>query len=484
MSLPCCCTSRHFTPPPNTTIIRYPLQPTTPPSIPYYILEPRLEKKHRSRRARTPRGLRVASPGEVTNLDQLVVEDSESEDGRRRGSRKFGEKLNSAYAKLKNGFLQGVNKRRKSHVVFGDSQQEIARRAELKRLMHKRIQDELRGDLQDEKSTGPQSKEDVQNSPASKLAIPGNGPRDCINFTIDSIKISNPSSAVAMDTRTQTVRAEILTDSKKPPSSPSKRGREDAREQRCEKADDPKTSILLEASASSSDNSQSQGTLGLSTSQKSFQLSNGASRLDRILGPENGFSVRNGSSSWDGQSALGVWLIAQGLRSRDSSVIRLVETEAEVPTSHDKTDDPNQADHKLADTSKSRLTSTTETAAEPPQAHSKKSLLLNREGDLDLFVDVRHEKSVTQLTPGASQGDTDLSSSLSDETLKNYPSTTPVHSPVDNASSNYPSVLPSFQASPARSQSNLYRLDPKDIQSLQFSPFECKILSPALRTRY
>lgn len=450
MPVTCCYTSR-VSPPSTATCIRYPLQPTSPPSIPYNFLEPRLEKKRKAKSPVAPRDLALVSEGGVAQLDQLVVEDSESEDGRRRGNRKFGHKLNSAYVKLKRGILHEVGKRRKSHVVFGDSQEEVARRAELKRLMHKRIQDELKGTFQDEKSERPQVDQELQNSSLPTLSKPGNGPRDCIDFAIDSIMIPDAPKTAATDPLGQLTEMEESPELNTGQLSLSNSDQNGTDERRHLKVTAEKKISLSKISTSSSENLPVDETLGLSPSQKSFQLSNSISRLDRILGPENGFSTRNGSSSWDGQSALGVWLIAQGLRSRENSMIRLDDAEPEALPPENGTSGLNRESNKMTDASDTMITHANQTTNEAG----------NTEG-------------VTKPALGSSSEETGVSNSLSEETIKGASTAEIFRLPVDASSSNYPSVLPSFQPSPVRSQPNLYRLDLADIQSVQFSPFDCK----------
>lgn len=45
---------------------------------------------------------------------------------------------------------------------------------------------------------------------------------------------------------------------------------------------------------------------------------------------------------------------------------------------------------------------------------------------------------------------------------------------IDNTSSNYPSLMPSFQPSPARSQTHEHSLNIQDLKNLELSPFRCR----------
>ncbi|PHH74890.1 hypothetical protein CDD80_2772 [Ophiocordyceps camponoti-rufipedis] len=131
-----------------------------------------------------------------------------------------------------------------------------------------------------------------------------------------------------------------------------------------------------------------------------------SSRLDRVLGRDNDFNIRRGSHAWEDQSALGVWLIAQSLRSRDCSLLLAGDA------------DSDQLEHR-----------------DPCLDF----------GGIDSIIDIPED---------------------------NAPEPTD-RKPSCNASSHYASMLPSFQPSPAGSDTKKYSLSPEDLKHLELSPLEC-----------
>ncbi|CAH0041441.1 unnamed protein product [Clonostachys solani] len=66
-----------------------------------------------------------------------------------------------------------------------------------------------------------------------------------------------------------------------------------------------------------------------------------------------------------------------------------------------------------------------------------------------------------------------LEKSSSQDLAESYAAALAFNSQLDNGSSNYNSVRPSFQPSPVRSYLNLHRLDPQDLNSVTWIPFRC-----------
>ncbi|KAF4584431.1 glutathione-dependent formaldehyde-activating enzyme [Ophiocordyceps camponoti-floridani] len=131
-----------------------------------------------------------------------------------------------------------------------------------------------------------------------------------------------------------------------------------------------------------------------------------SSRLDRVLGRDNDFNIRRGSHAWEDQSALGVWLIAQSMRSRDCSLLLAGDA------------DTDQLEHR-----------------DPCLDF----------GGIDSIIDIPEDHAPEP----------------TDRKL------------TCNASSHYASMLPSFQPSPAGSETKKYSLSPEDLEHLELSPLEC-----------
>ncbi|CAI6097064.1 unnamed protein product [Clonostachys chloroleuca] len=66
-----------------------------------------------------------------------------------------------------------------------------------------------------------------------------------------------------------------------------------------------------------------------------------------------------------------------------------------------------------------------------------------------------------------------LEKSSSQDLAESYAAALAFNSQLDNGSSNYNSVRPSFQPSPVRSYINLHHLDPQELNSVTWIPFRC-----------
>lgn len=128
---------------------------------------------------------------ESIEVGQLVVENSNS-DVDPADAPTSGKKSNSPLDLVRTKFH-----RNKSHhssrtgprAGLGASEEEMARRAELKRIMHKRIQEELKSEEeQPEPSTGSASAVKYSTTP---IDFPGGGPRDHLEFSIANASLAD-----------------------------------------------------------------------------------------------------------------------------------------------------------------------------------------------------------------------------------------------------------------------------------------------------
>ncbi|KAK3371533.1 hypothetical protein B0T24DRAFT_323648 [Lasiosphaeria ovina] len=136
-------------------------------------------------------------PVEPVELGQLVVEDSDSdEEPNPAAPVRNSSALQLVRTRIRRHLSQDSLSRRKGRSAVGCSQEEIQRRAELKRLMHKRIQEELRSE---EGQEPPPS--DISSSPAQHGAplvdhLPGGGPRDNLEFSVsDDSRLNKPCAS-------------------------------------------------------------------------------------------------------------------------------------------------------------------------------------------------------------------------------------------------------------------------------------------------
>ncbi|KAL8282536.1 hypothetical protein RB600_005809 [Gaeumannomyces tritici] len=167
------------------------LSPASRPESPRADAEPNTASQSRSslRPAPIP-----GAPTEPVDISQLVIDDSdgggESPPPKKSKKNRASSTLDFVRTRFRNQGSQDDSLRRQSAATVGSSTEELARRAELKRLMRKRIQEELETDDGENApqaaaaSDGPSAcaKRPATPSPADRL--PGGGPRDRIEFSV------------------------------------------------------------------------------------------------------------------------------------------------------------------------------------------------------------------------------------------------------------------------------------------------------------
>lgn len=145
------------------------------------------------------------APLEPVELGELVIEDSDSEDDLDPYTQnKSTSTLQLVKTKIRRHLSQDSLSRRKARSAVGSSQEEVERRAELKRLMHKRIQEELRSEEGQESSQSETSSAHRHPIGLGIDSLPGGGPRDNIEFSVsedsrpDTPCASRPGSAIGI----------------------------------------------------------------------------------------------------------------------------------------------------------------------------------------------------------------------------------------------------------------------------------------------
>jgi len=210
MSLLCCCkrqarspppatSSRQSTAPPSTATLPTPPPPVRLPSPPAPILSSHVPV----RRAPTESNLSLALDAPVPavpvrpdDLEDLVIDDSDSDNEPARHARPKSLSLDFVKTRIRR-HLSSDSMRRRSRANASDNEETVARRAELRRLMHKRIQEEL----QCEETSGTPS----EHQPSSRHSVPfyddlpGGGPRDNVEFSVSALADSEPSRAHNFD---------------------------------------------------------------------------------------------------------------------------------------------------------------------------------------------------------------------------------------------------------------------------------------------
>ncbi|KAI5456408.1 hypothetical protein BGZ63DRAFT_94080 [Mariannaea sp. PMI_226] len=395
-----------------------------------------------------------------SRLNHLIDGNSDSDDDQI-SSKRLKEALKLVQKRLLRLKPNGPNARNQSRVSIGNTEEEIARRAELKRLMHQRIQNELFIEQTDDKP-----------KPNSSLSPLASGPRDYIEFSVTAPPANDPSKCAELgapstiplphyESKGLTQREDTSLEPSLVYKSPEGSVKEATGTVHCLYPELVSAQLVPASRCGSIPQSLA--------SQRSFQLSNANSRLDRILGPDNGFSSRRGSSSVDGHSGLGIWLATQGLRPKDDLIVSLKDSDQTGSLLEEnfkiqvKDDTASQASNLSViqgapsvtkceprqpydeiDASKWLIQrSTPEQVATPKSRSFRDSLDLTQRAVLEETEDMLDSVALAGILNGV----------------------------ADSTSSNYNSKLPSFQPSPCRSQPHIHGIDSRDLQSLQLSPF-------------
>ncbi len=122
----------------------------------------------------------LAEPAE---LSELLVDESDNENDSAQGTRvrSIGSALDLVKSRIR-GRISSGSIRRRSQPTTGDSEEAAARRAELRRLRHKRIQQELQCEESSVTLSGQLSS--ARGSNIYRDELPGGGPRDHVEFAV------------------------------------------------------------------------------------------------------------------------------------------------------------------------------------------------------------------------------------------------------------------------------------------------------------
>lgn len=187
MSILCCCRNRQLVrKETQTEAIELPVQP------PRARLSKTLSRSETDMylssilASRGPSQLMNPTYHNMVDPEAVEVDDSD-EDGTERDTRgpNIGA-LGSLRTKLIRRLSHRVDSKSGSRPSIGTSDEELARRAELKRLMHKRIQEELKSEEEEEDlRVAPPRRPSINNCREPELS--GGGPRDTIEFSVSNI---------------------------------------------------------------------------------------------------------------------------------------------------------------------------------------------------------------------------------------------------------------------------------------------------------
>ncbi|KAM0459319.1 hypothetical protein ACHAPV_005501 [Trichoderma viride] len=379
-------------------------------------------------------------------IDQLVVNDSDGDGGGNNTLTKTSSTnsaLNVVRTKLARHMSNEIETHRRSRASVGHSQEEVARRAELRRFRHQRIQEELKNEDNRAESSNTSHRSTSYLSPLIDAGQPRVGPRDTIEFTVADGP--HPSATPTLPTQENIALIDI----------PKK---EVGRTTQEEGGEIKYPSILAVLTAGDRDGAPPlrPPSTHSNRSQKIAGCSYNSPRLDRVLGTDNEFDIRHGAHAWEEQSTLSIWLAAQGIRSRSSST-RATDNESNDKSAKDQTCSHHQSFGAIDSAADAPL---------PIHCQGSNAMRPQDRGDSYESASFASNKSNNRTIGGTAtilpeNGPLPGSNVLDTASAKL----------VDNSSSNYPSVLPSFQPSPNRSQPNFHHLSAQDLESLELSPF-------------
>ncbi|KAI1411268.1 hypothetical protein F5Y13DRAFT_201486 [Hypoxylon sp. FL1857] len=147
--------------------------------------------------SKAPSLLHNSIPEATVDPTILEVEDSDDDEPIRSTRNSSTGTLEVIKTKFIRPLSQKSDSRRHSQQSLGTSDEEIARRAELKRLMHKRIQEELQSEEEQEEAEVKANNLDGPKPGAStNVELPGGGPRDNLEF---SVKDANEDGLKGLD---------------------------------------------------------------------------------------------------------------------------------------------------------------------------------------------------------------------------------------------------------------------------------------------
>lgn len=162
--------------------------------------------------SRGPSQMIIPTYHNIVDPEAVDVEDSDDE-GPERDTR---DPNMTALGSFRSRFIRRLSHRAypkvSSRPSIGNSDEELARRAELKRLMHKRIQEELKSEEEEDDNDlglSPLKCPSINNCREPEL--PGGGPRDTIEFSVSAVDGQEPVKDVLTPLEASFPAAPIFT---------------------------------------------------------------------------------------------------------------------------------------------------------------------------------------------------------------------------------------------------------------------------------
>ncbi|XDG03686.1 hypothetical protein ABKA04_003301 [Annulohypoxylon sp. FPYF3050] len=137
---------------------------------------------------KSPSLLHNSIPEATVDPTILEVDDSDDDEPVRSMKNSSTGTLEAIKTRFIRPLSQKSESKRHSQQYLGASEEEIARRAELRRLMHKRIQEELKSEEeQEEADSKAMSPDESKPGSSATVGLSGGGPRDNIEFSVSDM---------------------------------------------------------------------------------------------------------------------------------------------------------------------------------------------------------------------------------------------------------------------------------------------------------
>jgi hypothetical protein len=409
-----------------------------------------------------------------SDLEDLVVDDSDCEEDQRALGKRASATWDAVRSRLTRHISLESTFKKPPPSLTGHSQEEIERRAELRRLMHKRIQDELLCDDSVAESC-TDNKRTSHKSSLNNINQSRGGPRDTIEFIVKSNenpvlcthrskvegKAAESDAERAISQNSQASQAEV------PVGDASQVQGQLILDRLCLEGNEGCTTPASRC------NHQADQTCFEPAGQP-----NSASSTRSLIRSVQAKSDSRESQSWDTQSVLAMWLQSQISRSREPSSAKVESIESGV-RGKEELEPQFLTDSQTCELSHHRL-------SVPPHGKSSRSVSVTKHDFLPSAADShRHAAgcsgAMTFDPRAADENDAEdpraITLTHSQDLAQSYAVAMAFDRVEDTSSSAYPSVIPSIQTSPMTSQTNMvYSLNDRDLQSMVLMSPPCELI--------
>lgn len=399
---------------------------------------------------------------------ELNARNSDTGDSQSSCSQKASGTLGTGRFKFSRRFLHDSRVYDESYSSVGHSAEEIARRAEPKRLMHKRIQDQLSGAFSD--SSSQSSEIEGGALPNSDYLTLSDHRREGLECGTDRPLDPDGTNATPSAAGGQALESASMTLingaqlSPPPLAGPAQYSEVPNGNQQSRPAGVMASNKLIQISAPVKDSLPASP---VSSTSKPARHEHSRTLPDLEGCPE--------TISLDDQSVIGVWLITQGLRSRESYTQYVEELKevhspsAEPPVAQNPTMTCDSGSHDATLDVGSRDLTAPFASWQPWAKTHVIDGTKNGKATMSSATDLE-----VRPTSSMSRTEIQIARLTSNMTIAPDPDrVTAANSFVDEDSSHYPSVDSSVQPSPIRSRPEVNVLSAKDLRTLQLSPFQC-----------